>query len=94
MASKKERYVVVTTKHRGVFAGYATDTDGEQIHLRAARCCIYWPTGQKGFMGLASVGPLDGSRIGPAADIVLRDITSVIEATPEAVKAWERAPWR
>ena len=93
MASKKERAVVVTTKHRGVFFGYAADTDGEQISLRAARCCVYWPTGQKGFMGLASAGPMDGSRIGPAADIALRDITSVIECTPDAVKAWEKAPW-
>ena len=32
MAAKKaERAVMVTTKHRGVFFGYATDTDGETI---------------------------------------------------------------
>jgi len=93
VSKAKERAVVVTTKHRGVFFGMAEKTDGEQIKLRAARCCLYWPIGQKGFMGLASVGPLNGSRVGPAADITLRDITSVIECTPEAVSAWERAPW-
>ena len=93
MSKLKERAVVVTTKHRGVFFGFTSETDGEQIKLRSARCCIYWPTGQKGFMGLASVGPLDGSRIGPAADITLRDITSVIECTPAAVAAWNKAPW-
>jgi len=89
----KERAVVVTTQHRGVFFGYATETDGAIISLRAARNCIFWPTENKGFMGLAAMGPVKGSRIGPAADISLRDITSVIECTPEAVQAWESAPW-
>ena len=28
---KKERAVIVTTAHRGVFFGYATKTDGETI---------------------------------------------------------------
>jgi len=91
---KKERAVLVTTQHRGVFFGYATETQGETISLRAARCCIYWPTGNKGFLGLAAQGPMSGARIGPAADIELRDITCVAECTPEAVKAWEAAPWK
>jgi hypothetical protein len=89
----KERAVVVTTQHRGVFFGYATDTDGAIIKLRAARNCIFWPVENKGFMGLAAMGPVQGARVGPAADISLRDITSVIEATEQAVKAWENAPW-
>ena len=88
-----ERAVVVTTQHRGVFFGYAKETDGAIINLRAARNCLYWPTENKGFMGLASIGPVNGSRIGPAADIALRDITSVIECTTDAVQAWENAPW-
>ena len=90
---KKELAVVVTTAYRGVFFGYATDIDGEIIHLRAARNCIYWPSENKGFMGLAAMGPLKGARVGPAADISLRAITSVIECTPEAVSLWEKAPW-
>ncbi|MDR5726383.1 MAG: hypothetical protein RB191_02830 [Terriglobia bacterium] len=89
----KERAVLVTTSHRGVFFGYATDTDGAIIKLRAARNCIYWAANQKGFLGLASVGPLKGARVGPAADLELRDITSVAACTPEAVEAWEKAPW-
>jgi hypothetical protein len=88
-----ERAVVVTTSHRGVFFGYATKTDGPTITLRAARNCIYWPSSAKGFIGLAVTGPLDGARIGPAADIELRDITSVVACTPAAVEAWEKAPW-
>ena len=92
-SKKAERAVIVTTTHRGVFFGYAADTDGEQIKLRAARNCLYWPTDNKGFMGLAATGPVKGARVGPAVDITLRDITSVIECTPDAVQAWEHAPW-
>lgn len=93
-ANGDERAVVVTTQHRGVFFGYATDVGGEIINLRAARNCLYWPIENKGFMGLASMGPVRGSRVGPAADIQLRNITSVVACTPEAVKAWEAAPWK
>ncbi len=95
MATKKtERAVLVTTAHRGVFFGYASDTSGEIISLRAGRLCIYWPPSNKGFMGLASDGPLDGARIGPAADIDVRAITAVVSVTPEAVKRWEAQPWK
>lgn len=92
--SKKERAVLVTTEHRGVFFGYAADTSGETIKLRAARNCIYWPAGNKGFLGLAADGPLAGARVGPAADIELRDITCVAECSVAAVAAWEKAPWK
>lgn len=88
-----ERAVLVTTAHRGVFFGYAMQTDTPIIKLRAARCCVYWPIEQKGFLGLAAEGPVKGARIGPAADIELRDITCVASCTPAAVEAWEKAPW-
>jgi hypothetical protein len=87
------RPVVVTTAHRGVFFGYAADTSGSTIKLVRARNCIYWPRENRGFMGLASEGPKSGARIGPAADIELRDVTSVVECTDAAVNAWEAAPW-
>ena len=89
----KERAVVVTTEHRGVFFGYATDTDGEAIKLRAARNCVSWSSDIRGFMGLAATGPSKSCRVGPAADISLRAITSVMECTQEATQAWEAAPW-
>ncbi len=94
MADNKNigRPVIVTTEYKGVFFGYAEDTSGETINLKRARNCLYWPEESKGFMGLASVGPLAGAKIGPAADIQLRKITSVVEVTPEAVKRWESAP--
>jgi hypothetical protein len=98
MATKKvtkalELPVIVTTAHRGVFFGYATDTDGETIALKRARLCVYWSKDIKGFMGLASSGPTSSCRIGPPADIKLRNITAVLDVTADAVKAWEKAPW-
>ena len=94
MTSKvKERAVLVTTAHRGVFFGYAEKTDGATIKLRAARNCVYWPAANKGFLGLASMGPVSGARVGPAVDLELRDITAVAECTPAAVDAWENSPW-
>lgn len=94
--SKKNsgRPVLVTTAHRGVFFGYATKTDGETIQLKRARLCVYWTSDLRGFMGLASNGPSSGCRIGPAADIELRNITAVVAVSPEAVKKWESAPWK
>jgi len=92
-AKTKDRAVLVTTAHKGVFFGYASKTDGATIKLRAARNCIYWTPAEKGFLGLAAVGPGSGCKIGPACDIELRDITCVAEVTDAAAEAWERAPW-
>lgn len=89
----KLRPVIVTTAHRGVFFGYASNTDGDVIKLKNARLCVYWSADLKGFMGLASTGPTATCRIGPRADIECRNITAVLEVTPAAVKAWEAAPW-
>jgi hypothetical protein len=90
---KQEKAVLVTTTHRGVFFGYTADWSGPVVALRAARCCIYWSRSIKGFLGLAATGPDKECKIGPAANIELRDITSVAECTPEAIAAWEQAPW-
>lgn len=89
-----DRPVLVTTAHKGVFFGYADDTSGDVIKLRRARNCIYWPASNKGFIGLASEGPMNGARVGPAADIEVRNITCVAEVSEAAVKAWEAAPWK
>lgn len=89
----RERYVLVTTEHRGVFAGYAQETSGDVIKLRAARNVVYWPATTRGFLGLASDGPATGSRVGPAADIELRKITCVAEVTEAARALFEAGPW-
>lgn len=93
MSRQAERAVLVTTAHRGVFFGYARDTSGETIRLRAARLCVYWSADLRGFMGLASIGPSSSCKIGPPADIELRAITSVTEVSAAAVERWEKAPW-
>lgn len=85
--------VVVITAHHGVFFGYAEKTDGDIVELKSARNCLYWDAIVKGFLGLASVGPIGKSRVGPPADIELRDIICVALCTDEAVKVWESAPW-
>ena len=86
------RPVLVTTEYRGVFFGYASDTSGDVITLTNARNCIYWPSGNGGFGGLASEGPATGSRIGAkVSQIELRKITAVAEVTPVAVEKWEAA---
>ncbi len=89
-----ERAVLVTTTHRGVFFGYATDTAGDVIKLRSARNCLYFSRETKGFLGLANKGPVGDSRVGPPANIELRNITCVAEVTAEAIKVWESAPWK
>lgn len=89
----KHRPVLVCTTHRGVFFGYSDDTTGETIKLAQCRNCLYWPAAQKGFLGLAAQGPMAGSRVGPPADAMIRDVTCVVEVTPEAVARWEAQPW-
>jgi len=84
------RPVIVTTKHRAVVFGYTSDTEEDRIKLKGGRWAIYWGT-TKGINELAETGPTDKSKIGARADIEMRDVTAVIEVTPEAVKAWEAA---
>lgn len=93
MSKSNERYVLVTTEHRGVFAGYATETSGDAIKLRQARNCVYWSADVRGFLGLAATGPTKDCRIGPPADVELRKVTAVAEVTPEAQDRWESSPW-
>lgn len=86
------RPVLVTTEYRGVFFGYATDTTGDNITLRRARNCLYWPREQGGFGGLAATGPVHGARIGARMDkIDLRKVTAVVEVSADAVEEWEAA---
>lgn len=90
--AKLGRPVIVTTAHKGVFFGYAEDTDGETIKLMGARMCLFWCEEVGSFMGLAAVGPLNGSNVGRRADITIRNITAVLEMTDAAVKCWEAFP--
>ena len=86
-SKNSERPVIICTEHRGVFFGYAKDTAGDIIHLRAAKMAIYWGT-TKGVMELAQTGPTSKSRISAPADIEVRKITAIFEVTAEAEKKW------
>lgn len=89
-ATKQERPVIVCTEHCGVFFGYATDTSGTEIKLRAARMAIAFGT-TRGVMELAETGPTSRSKISARADIDIRKVTAVFEVTPLACAAWEVA---
>ena len=91
MQHKNETPVLITTKHRGVFAGLIPkdqDLSATSMALREARMAIYWGT-TKGLMELCATGPTAASRISAPADIpVLHDITAVFDITPEAWAKW------
>jgi hypothetical protein len=85
------RPVIVTTVHKGVFFGYAEKTDGPQVVLENARMAIYWGT-TRGILELSDTGPTSKSKISAVAPrIELRDITAVMDVSPEAEKAWKAA---
>lgn len=85
-----ERPVLICTKHRGVFFGYAVDTTGVNVTLKRARMAIKFGT-QRGVMQLAESGPTANSIVSARADCDLRDVTAVFEVTADAVMAWEKA---
>lgn len=94
MASTKKVPLVVTTAHKGVFFGYGVPSAAKTIRLEKARMAVYWPPANKGVLGLAATGPLQGSRIGPAVPgITLSDVTSVMETSKEAAEKFESGPW-
>ena len=85
------RPVLVTTAHRGVFAGIlAEDTNfPKSITLTDARNCLFWHQDIGGFLGLASVGPNSQCKIGAVAPrLILVDITSMADIAPAAWQAW------
>lgn len=85
--------VVVTTEHRGVFHGTLV-SKGDTVVLLKARCCVYWSSTVRGFLGLASHGPDSESRITRSVPrLELEAVTSVVLCTPEANAAWEAEPW-
>jgi len=86
--------VVVTTKHRGVFFGTLEERSGTDVVLSDARVCVYWSKETKGFVGLAAIGPLKGSRVSPAAPkMEIVDVTAILHCSAEAVNRWEGGVW-
>jgi hypothetical protein len=91
---KTEIPLLVTTKHKGVFFGYAVPCESKTITLKNARMCVYWSMDVKGVLGLAVTGPSKTCRVGPEVlTITLQDVTSITECSKESVSAWEIQPW-
>lgn len=87
-------YVLVTTLHRGVFAGEVVELDESnfRIVLKNARCAIHWRT-TRGFLELASDGPNSGRKIGAIApQLTLYGVTSISICSEEAKVAWQTHP--
>jgi hypothetical protein len=88
------RHVLITTKHRGVFAGEIEDEqdiEARSMPLKNARMAIRFGT-TKGVMQLCETGPTNDSRISAPADIpALHDITAVFDITDKAWKKWQAA---
>lgn len=86
--------VLVTTQHRGVFAGLVpedADLTQRTLALKDARMAIRFGT-TRGVMQLAETGPTSDSRISAKADIpVLHDITGVFAITEDAWSKWVAA---
>lgn len=87
------KQVLVTTAHRGVFAGEIPDEQdisAKAMPLHNARMAIYWGT-TRGVMQLCETGPTGNSKISAAADIpMLHDITAIFAITPEAWAKWNK----
>jgi hypothetical protein len=89
----EEAMVVVVTQGNAIFCGWTMDADSDVIKLRAARQAVYYSEDTHGLLGLAANGPGKQSRIGPPADITVRNVTHVIKCSAEAAKKWEDAKW-
>jgi len=88
--------VVVTTDkdRRGVFFGELKKHEDDVVVLANARMAIYWSAATRGVLGLASIGPQEGSRISPPVkNITLNGVTSVAEVTDDAATQWEKGLW-
>jgi hypothetical protein len=86
--------LVVTTEHKGVFFGYGVPTKEKIIRIERVQMCVYWSADVKSVVGLAATGPSKTCRVGPPAPaMTLQDVTGIIEASPEAEKAWKEQPW-
>lgn len=88
--------LVVTTSHKGVFFGFGQNkiSADKTIRLEKAQMCVYWSAAVKSVLGLAASGPDSQSKVGrPVPAITLTDVTSVMEASPEAAEKWAKQPW-
>lgn len=89
--------VVICTEHKGVFFGFLNGVqkpDATVLTVTDAQMCVSWTADIGGVLGLASSGPSKSCRVSPKVPkITLQGVTAVVEATEDAVKAWQSRPW-
>ena len=89
------KFILVTTQHRGVFAGLATEeavnasSETRRIKLAGAKMAIRFGC-TRGVMELAHTGPTVNSRIGAPADVELHNVTAIFACTEAATAAWSQ----
>lgn len=88
--SNPNPYVLITTTHRGIFAGHlSVDASPAYVIITDARCAIRFGT-TGGFLELADTGPTKDSKIGNAvSSIKVFDITSITLVSEEAQVKWK-----
>ena len=92
----ENKFVVVTTEKKGVFAGELKEHNKEKetCILKNAKMCVYYCSDVKGVLGLANTGPLPGCKITPVIPkIYLNGVTSIMDCTKEAKKNWSKEIW-
>ena len=86
--------VMVTTSHRGVFAGMLESYAGSSAILSDCRMLLFRVRDQHGVYALATEGPNENCRVGPAVGaLLLEDCNSITVLTDAAATAWESEPW-
>ena len=91
-----QRWVLVTTDKdkRGVFFGMMEHEDGDTVVLTKAKMVIYWSKKTQGVLGLAAIGPQDGSKLTPEIPrIKLYGVTSISDVTKEGITRWQMNLW-
>lgn len=80
-----------------MFFGFLNDDNPEAktVTISDAQMCVYWSADVQGVLGLAASGPSKNCKVTPRVPkITLQAVTSVMDATDEAVKAWQARPWK
>jgi len=97
--SKDLPYVLVTDVHRGVYFGYLVEErdDGHTVKLEQMRHVFYMETTgdpeNSGVYSLATIGPQEGSKLGPPVTAIVHHVAKVVEVQEEAREKAEAATW-
>lgn len=91
--------VMVLDCHRGIYFGYLNKVleGGNAVILDKARHCFYYSApkeaGEAGVYSLATIGPQEGSKVGPRVKMKIRNVSKIVDVSSRALLAWESASW-